>query len=238
MRVRLVSKDNGPKLRPLDGKEDRETVEENRLIQARADQNLIRTYTLKLNTAAEVENKKGQPHGPISRLYSQYLAWQTQCEDANYLPTLDRVLNWCEHMDNNINHRTGVTITGTNAGRPTGANGDGTSAPSTTSGSKNVDQMDWESTARMESFKAMATKVLKNWSSDKKGDKKAGPRCYACGSSAHKVRECEKKEEWMKRTLSAGGGGSGGGGGQKKGGKGKKVENRITEVDSSSEAEN
>jgi hypothetical protein len=85
----------------------------------------------------------------------------------------------------------------------------------------------------MESFKAMATKVMKNRSSDKKGDKKAGPRCYACGSSSHKVRECEKKEEWMKRTLSAGGGG----GGQKKG-KGKKVENRITEVDSSSEAEN
>jgi hypothetical protein len=94
--------------------------------------------------------------------------------------------------------------------------------------------MDWESTARMESFKAMAAKVMKNWSSDKKSDKKPGPKCYACGSGSHKVRECEKKEEWMKRTLSAGGGG----GGQRTGGKGKNVENRITEVDSSSEAEN
>jgi hypothetical protein len=80
--------------------------------------------------------------------------------------------------------------------------------------------MDWESTARMESFKAKATKAMKQWGLDKKGaDKKPAPRFYACCSSAHKVRECEKKEEWVKRTLK--------GGGQKKGGKKKKGENRL-----------
>jgi hypothetical protein len=89
--------------------------------------------------------------------------------------------------------------------------------------------MDWESTALMESFKAMAINVIKQWNSEKEDN--AGPKCRTCGSTALKVRDCKKKEDWMKKV-------SKGGSQQRTGGKGKKVENRITEVEEASEAEN
>jgi hypothetical protein len=49
--------------------------------------------------------------------------------------------------------------------------------------------------------------------------------------TAHKVRDCKKKQDWLNNV-------SKGGSQQKTGGKRKEVENRITEVDEASEAEN
>lgn len=202
LRMRLRVATNEPAMEMGD------SPEVNRTQRAKAEAPLVTSYELNLPKAGEVEFKRGDSSGPMSKVYPEYTKMRIENSQKSppYEHTIEDVMVYMETMDNVINHRNTLETMPVNS---TSLFTPGVKPTTTTANTPAppVDMMDLEA-SRMEGTAqlfAMFEKVLS-------GTVDNCPKCSHCKKAGHVQMDCWKLNglpDWIKEKSKKKNGGGG-----------------------------